>query len=228
MGNTLAVNVTDRAVREYQSDRLKESAAPKTINEEVGFLLRILGDQGDVLRAKLKKTKSLKLPVRERVGRAFTPEEQNRLFAAAKCARSPLIFPALMLALHAGLRDAEIRTLQWGRVDLAREFLIVGDSKTAAGQGRTIPLNSDLVRALVDRAKWYTERFGTVEPEWYVFPFGKPRPQDPTRPMVTLKTAWKKQSKHSSKASPTEGTSPARRLAKREPLKTMWPKISPK
>ena len=28
------------------------------------------------------------------------------------------ICPALMLALHAGMRDAEIRGLQWGRVDL--------------------------------------------------------------------------------------------------------------
>ncbi len=34
------------------------------------------------------------------------------------------------------------------------------------------------------------QRFGTIKPEWYVFPFGKPRPKDPTRPMVTLKTSW--------------------------------------
>ena len=27
-------------------------------------------------------------------------------------------------------------------------------------------------------------------PEWYVFPFGKPNPSDPTRPVTTLKTAW--------------------------------------
>jgi hypothetical protein len=27
-------------------------------------------------------------------------------------------------------------------------------------------------------------------PEWYVFPFGKPSPSDPTRPVTTLKTAW--------------------------------------
>jgi hypothetical protein len=26
--------------------------------------------------------------------------------------------------------------------------------------------------------------------EWYVFPFGKPSPSDPTRPVTTLKTAW--------------------------------------
>ena len=30
-----------------------------------------------------------------------------------------------------------------------------------------------------------------LTPGEYVFPFGKPRPQDPTRHVTTLKTAWK-------------------------------------
>ena len=29
-----------------------------------------------------------------------------------------------------------------------------------------------------------------IQPEWYVFAFGKPWPNDPTRPIVTLKTSW--------------------------------------
>jgi len=36
----MAVDVTDKTVRNYQTSRLNEKAAPKTINEEVGFLLR--------------------------------------------------------------------------------------------------------------------------------------------------------------------------------------------
>jgi hypothetical protein len=47
-----------------------------------------------------------------------------------------------------------------------------------------------LLEAMMDYSKWYTARFGTVQPDWYVFAFGKPWPQDPTRPVVTLKTAW--------------------------------------
>jgi integrase len=98
-----------------------------------------------------------------------------------------------MLALHAGIRDAEIRTLQWGRLDLfnPKQFLAVGESKSEAGEGRTIPLNSELFTAMVDYSKWYTKRFGTIQPDWYVFAFGKPWPKDPTRPVVSLKTAWK-------------------------------------
>jgi integrase len=97
-----------------------------------------------------------------------------------------------MLALHAGMRDAEIRTMQWGRLDLfnPKPYLTVGDSKTEAGEGRTIPLNSELLEAIVEYSKWFTKRFGTIQPDWYVFAFGKPWPQDPTRPVVTLKTAW--------------------------------------
>jgi integrase len=117
------------------------------------------------------------------------------LLRAAKAARSPAIYPALMLALNAGMRDAEIRGLQWERLDLSRAFLHVGESKTEAGDGRTIPLNSSLLAAFIDYSKWYTTRFGEIQPSWYVFPFGKPRPSEPTRPMVTLKTSWNNERK---------------------------------
>src|SRR5262249_44378450 len=43
---------------------------------------------------------------------------------------------------------------------------------------------------LVEYSKWYIKRFGMIQPDWYVFAYGKPWPKDPTRPMVTLKTAW--------------------------------------
>ena len=72
-----------------------------------------------------------------------------------------------------------------------KPYLTVGDSKTEAGEGRTIPLNSELLEAVIDYSKWYTKRFGTIQPNWYVFAFGKPRPNDPARPVVTLKTSWK-------------------------------------
>jgi hypothetical protein len=51
-------------------------------------------------------------------------------------------------------------------------------------------VNSVLHEALNAYSKWYTERVGEMRPEWYVFPFGKPRSNDPTRPVTTLNTAW--------------------------------------
>ena len=192
IGNKMVVDITDATVKDYQTARLKENAAPKSINEETGFLLRMLGEQGDFLRAKLRRQRASKLAVRSQVARAFTSEEKAALLAAAKRLRSPAIYPSLMLALHVGMRDAEIRSLQWGRVDLHGAVATVGDSKTEAGQGRTIPLNSDVLIALVDHSKWYLGKFGETRPEWYVFPFGKPQPTDPTRPVTSFKTAWGK------------------------------------
>lgn len=96
-----------------------------------------------------------------------------------------------MLALHGGLRDKEIRTLQWNRLNLEKRIITVGHTKTSAGTGRTIPMNDDLFAAAVEYSRWYTGQFRETEPEWYVFPFGRPRPSDPTRPQTSMKTAWR-------------------------------------
>ena len=112
------------------------------------------------------------------------------MLEAAKAARSPAIFPALMLALHAGMRRRD-QEFSVGACE-SRESIPHGRRQQDGSQrGRTTPLNSSLLKALVAHAKWYTKKFGETRPEWHLFPFGKPAPNDPTRPIVTLKTAWK-------------------------------------
>ena len=190
LGSKMLVDFNEAVIIQYQNARLGESAAPKSVNEEVGFLLRILGDPGDLLRIRLRKRKMLKLKVRQTIGKAYTPAEKDRMLEEAGKARSPHIYLALTLALNAGMRDAEIKTLTWEQLDFTKEYLAVGSSKTEAGEGRTIPLNSTLLEVFAEYGEWYRERFGKPQPEWYVFPFGKPSPSDPTRPVTTLKTAW--------------------------------------
>jgi integrase len=202
-GTTMVVDVSDETVKAYQAFRLKGKAAPKTINEEVGFLLRILKERGDAIRAKMRRDRTLKLKVRQSVGKAYAPDQKAVLIETAKVGsvrsgekrsrknpgtRSPFIKPALALAFNAGMRDAEIRSLTWGQIDLEKRFLTVGRSKTDAGEGRTIPLNSELISALSEHASWYTNHLGFAKAEWYVFPGragkperGKGRPFDPTR-----------------------------------------------
>lgn len=190
LGDKMAVDIDETAVREYQDRRLREQAAPKTINEEVGFLLRVLGERGEVIRARLKKLKILKLKGRVSIAKVYSPEEKELLVDGARAGRSPTILPFLMLAQHAGLRYAEIRNLRWSNIDFERSFLTVGRSKTEAGEGRTIPLIPALVQALRDHAEWYRARFDRIEPEWYLFPFGKANHLDPTRPVTSIRTAW--------------------------------------
>jgi integrase len=95
--------------------------------------------------------------------------------------------------LNCGLRDKELRELRWRQIDLIhKKQLTVGKSKTDAGTGRVIPLNDTVMIALEAHAAWYIRRFGQCKPEWYVFPAGKGQPNDPTRPVTTLRTAWTK------------------------------------
>jgi integrase len=210
LGAKMIVDISGDTVKRYQTARLQETASPKSINEEVGFLLRLLGDRGDSIRIKLRREKSLKLKTGESIGKAFSPEQKEALLEAAvvtvaskhshaqKGTRSPNILPAMLIALNSGMRDAEIRTITWAQIDFEKQFLTIGKAKTDAGQGRTIPLNDALLSALRDREKWYMIKFGTIKPEWYVFPgrIGKPsegkkRPLDPTKPITSLKTAWR-------------------------------------
>jgi len=111
LGERMLVDVNEQAVKQYQEARLRETAAPKSINEEVGFLLRIMDEAGDALRLRLRRRELLKLRIERQIGRAFSPEEKARLMECAKEARSPQLYPALMLALNAGVRDAEMRNL---------------------------------------------------------------------------------------------------------------------
>ncbi len=190
IGDKMIVDINEKTVREYQDERLRDKAAPKTINEEVGFLLRLIGERGELIRARLRKDKLLKLKVQKHAAKIFSPEEKQRLMNAARAAKSPTIYPALMLATNTGMRSSEIRTLKWDQVDLEKRFLVVGRTKTDAGEGRTIPFNPPLYEALKEHADWYMLMFGRTEPEWYLFPFGKLGQLDPARPMTTLKTAW--------------------------------------
>ena len=190
LGTKIVADITDISVLRYQEDRLREKAAPKSINEEVRFLLKMLGDPGEVIRAHLKKTRQLKLTVHKSIGKAFDSEETESLAAKAKSSLSPHMYPAFMLARNGGLRDTEIKTLTWVQINFAAKTVRVGRAKSEAGEGRIVPLNSEVYQALIDHRAWYCKRFGEIREEWYVFPWGKPRPSDPTRHITSFKKAW--------------------------------------
>jgi integrase len=101
------------------------------------------------------------------------------------------MYPAFMLARNGGLRDTEIKTLSWGQINFDARTVKVGKAKSEAGEGRVVPLNLDVYEALVEHRAWYRKRFGEVREEWYIFPWGRPMPSDPTRHITSFKTAWK-------------------------------------
>jgi integrase len=191
LGGRLVVEITPTVVKRYQTDRLAEKAGPKTINDEVLLLLRLCGDQGDLIRAKLRREKAMKLALPPSPGRAYTADEKARMLAEAAKLRTPQMHAALALDLNTGLRDKELREIRWEQIDLVhKKALTVGKSKTEAGTGRVIPLNETAIAAMEAHAAWYVRRFGACRPEWFVFAFGSPLPADPTRPITSFKTAW--------------------------------------
>jgi integrase len=192
LGKKLVVEITPTIVKGYQTARLAEKAGPKTINDEVLLLLRLCGDQGDLIRAKLRREKAMRLALPPSPGRAYTADEKARMLTEAAKLRSKNMYPALVVDLNCGLRDKELRELRWQQIDLVHKKLTVGKSKTDAGTGRMIPLNDTVMISLEAHAAWYVRRFGECKPEWYVFPAGKGQPNDPTRPVTTLRTAWTK------------------------------------
>jgi integrase len=191
LGSRLVLEITPKVIKGYQTARLREKAGPKTINDEVQLLIRLCGDQGELIRSALRREKALKLPLPPSPGRAYSAEEKSRMLEEARKLRTPQMYAALALDLNTGLRDKELRELRWEQIDLIhKKTLTVGKSKTAAGTGRLIPLNATAVAALTEHASWYIGRFGECKPEWYVFASGKPLPMDPTQPITSFKTAW--------------------------------------
>ena len=53
-------------------------------------------------------------------------------------------------ALKTGMRiDVEVLNTTWGQIDFGNREVTVGTSKTAAGEGRVIPLDEDLLTRFV-------------------------------------------------------------------------------
>ena len=72
--------------------------------------------------------------------RALTADEEKSVLAQARASESPHIYSAVVIALNTGLRDSEIRFMQWRQIDFFKQLLTVGKSKPAKGTGRTISI----------------------------------------------------------------------------------------
>jgi integrase len=197
-GGQLLTDISADHVTRYQAVRKRTGASARTINMEVGTLRAILRKHRlwAAIQPDVKP-----LSARSDVGRAITRDEEARLLAAARTSRSRSLYPALVVAIHTGLRSAELRTLQWARVDLIEAYLTVGKSKTSGGEGRVVPLSGTALAVLEE----WREQFPRAKPEHYVFPSEKvglrgddgklsgrvvAYDTDATRPIGSWKTAF--------------------------------------
>ena len=189
LGTTVLPDLTKDAIRDYMRVRLGEGSSGRTVNMELGELSRAIENKWSVLWPKVRK-----LEERREVGKALSTEEESRLIAAVVEQESPnkskTLGTFIRVALLTGMRSGEIAGLSWGQIDFARRVVTVGKAKSAAGTGRQIPMNQNLFDVLTAHAEWFTKRFGDTQPVHYLFPFGKPTPNDPTKPITDVTGAW--------------------------------------
>src|SRR5215472_10426675 len=74
----------------------------------------------------------------------FKVEELRTLLEAAQ-RNAPDVLPMLAIAAFTGLRDAEIRRLDWSEVDLVRKHVEVKAAKAKSARRRIIPMQPNLL-----------------------------------------------------------------------------------
>jgi integrase len=133
----------------FQEWRGKQTKAPKTLNEYLASMYGLLNwmvDQKRLVANPLQDVKRVETCGREqRLRRASTPDELNRLLAVAGPRR-----PAYLVAVFTGLRRAEMEQLVWGDVflDAPRPFFQIRASTTKNGRPAVIWLHPDVVETL--------------------------------------------------------------------------------
>lgn len=162
-GKLLLTDITPDHISRYQAAREREGASKRTINMEVGTLRAILRKHR--LWSNLQPDVKM-LRVRSDIGRALSQAEAQALLVACQKSRSRSLYPAVLLSIHTGLRNRELRLLRWRQIDLLGHTVTVGRSKTSGGEGRVVPLSKIAQRVIQE---WRSE-FPDAMPDHYVFP----------------------------------------------------------
>lgn len=201
LGDRLVCDIGKDDIRALQRKRLAQGLGHRSVNYEIGVLRQILrayklwsglADDVDWLRE------------RENVGKAMSPEDEQKLIAACAKSRSLALLPLFVVSIDAGLRAHETKVLRrrdlrlvWCDGVIVEGEVVVPKSKTDAGTGREVPLTRRVCAVLT----LWLSRFPDAGPESYIFPRHKvgfagnkrepyPYEIDLARPIGEWKSAW--------------------------------------
>ncbi len=135
--------------------RLAEAgAAPKSINNRLAVLSKLLKYAH---KRKLLDVVPAWEPVKPRAAKIrFLSDEEVPALLAAAADHGPYWFAMVVVGVHLGLRNGEIRALHWNDINWKRKTItinradwrgVTSEPKTVAGV-RTLPLNEAVVAAL--------------------------------------------------------------------------------
>src|SRR5437868_14578633 len=134
--------------------------APKTranFRANVGVLFSYAERRRIIDSNPVKRTSAPKLI--DKAPEIFSVDELTALLNAAQ-SKSPDVVPMLTVAAFAGLRDAEIKRLDWSEIDLKRAFIEVKASKAKSARRRLIRIQPNLAEWLAP----YSSMTGAVAP----------------------------------------------------------------
>lgn len=135
--------------------------SPKTranFRANIGVLFSFAKQRRIIGENPIEFTAKPKLP--ENPPEIFTVDELRSLLEAAERV-APAVLPMLAIGAFAGVRDAEIKRLDWHEIDLARGHIEIKGAKAKSARRRIIPIQPNL-------AEWlrpYSELKGRLLPE---------------------------------------------------------------
>lgn len=148
-GDMALSEITVKKVNEYKQVRRESGGGAPGINRSLAMLSKAFNlsvkewewvKENPVLKISREKEKS---------GRDWwlSGDDEKRLLEnSPQWLRDIIVF-----ALHTGLRQDELLSLTWDRVDLFRKTIIIQETKN--GKPRTIPLNQIALNILIEKAK---------------------------------------------------------------------------
>lgn len=172
-GDNLLSRITHQMIDNYKSIRLKEGAAPKTVNHELTCLSHIFTMAvrwGYMDRNVVSSVERMKCPQIPR--RTLSQEEISVLLNSIT---EPHLLPIVMTALHTGMRKSELLHLKWIDVDFNQQTITIqakDDWHTKNYKSRTLQITPALYKALIDHRE---DQIGIGNQSEYVFTYNGQR-----------------------------------------------------
>jgi len=148
-GNSKLSDIKPKLISEYKVLRKNKGIKPATINRELAMLSKAFNlavKEWEWIRDNPVSRVPKEKENNER-DRWLNAEDEKRLLENS----SSWLKDIIIFDLNTGLRQDELLSLQWSRVDLFRKIIIIQESKN--GKPRTIPLNQIALDILMEKAK---------------------------------------------------------------------------
>ena len=148
-GDPKISSMTPKMITRYKVERRQNGASSSTINRELYTLSKAFSlavNEWEWLNANPVSKVSKEKEDNER-DRWLSSDEEKRLLNYCP----GWLIDIVVFALHTGLRQDELLSLEWPRVDFSRRTILI--QKTKTGKPRTLPVNRVALGILEERSK---------------------------------------------------------------------------